>query len=177
MYFTILEYFTFWPQPSDFNRFSATNSCQRRQLLGAIFSRFMPYTLYWRTLQMFSHRSQKFKFLFSGLFVLSTYSGLSTPGVVLVKFSCIHCVAALGVAPTVAGLCANDAASKNDEISDRSRPHRPARSPTRRRRAHRASSRQLTRLNKSAEDIAKPLSQTWPNYSTNSAMFFLPPLN
>jgi hypothetical protein len=71
---------------------------------------------------------------------------------------------------------ANDAASKNDEISDWSRPHRRSRSPTRRRRAHCASSRQLTRLNKTAEDIAKPLSQTWTIYSMNSAMFFLPPL-
>jgi hypothetical protein len=91
----------------------------------------------------------------------------------------------MGRAPTdsIAGLCGNDAASKNDEISDRSRCDIVpigARVRQRGAAAHiaqvRASSRQLTRLNKTAEDIAKPLSQTWTIYSMNSAMFFLPPL-
>ena len=108
-------------------------------------------------------------------FFINTYSVLIPPGGVLVKCRCIHCAGPLGVGLTVAGLCGNDAASKNDEIFDRPRPDRPARSPTRRR-AHCAISRQLTRLNKTAEDIAKPLSQTWPIYTMNSAMFLLPPI-
>ena len=77
------------------------------------------------------------KIMLSGM-NLNPYSVLIPPGGVLVKCRCIHCAAALGVAPTVAGLCGNDAASKNDEIFDRPRPDRPARSPTRRRRANRA---------------------------------------
>jgi hypothetical protein len=49
------------------------------------------------------------------VFTLNTYSVVRPPGGFLVKFSCFHCPVPLGVGPTVLGLLAKYAASKNVE--------------------------------------------------------------